>query len=128
MLLRSVHSSKSVAAPLAPGVLRKTEAGAFQIDGHTLLKGCRLHPGHAVWAEDISALASVLAELEQNKDELSRKNELESEMRKTELPVQTAMCLYDSFEAAVEAALPDIRFVFLRIKAEGERIRKLLGV
>ena len=79
MLLRSVHSSKSVAAPLAPGVLRKTEAGAFQIDGHTLLKGCRLHPGHAVWAEDISAL-------------------------------------------------PDIRFVFLRIKAEGENIRKLLGV
>lgn len=231
---RNIRYSSGGTMPRDTELLKKTEAGALQTDEHTLLKGCRLHPGHVVWAEDISALSSVLAELEQNRDELSRKNELETEMRKTELalsraqeknrlydtswqatakqnrllhealgayfdesdesrrkellataavlgayikrkgnlifagdggsvtaqelklcfneslgnaellkadcymdyelseetvlPTKAAMCLYDSYEVAVEAALPDISFVFLRIRDEGENIRAIYSI
>lgn len=215
-------------------ILKKMEDGVLQIDNHTLLKGCRLNPGYVFWAEDISSLASILSELEQNRAELSYKNELETEAGKTELalfmaqeknrlydasqrasakqnrllhetlsayfdetdknrkkqllaeaavlgayikragnlifagddgsvsarelrlcfheslsnvellnadcylddalpdemvlPAQAAMSLYDSYEAAIEAALPDIRFAFVRIKEEGEYIHAIYSI
>lgn len=230
----NIRYSSGGAMPPGTELLKKTEDGVLQTDGHTLLKGCRLHPGHVVWMEDISALASVLAELEQNRDELSYKNELEMETRKTELAMskaqeknrlydaswqatakqnkllhetldayfseseksrkkellataavlcayikrkgnlifvgdgdrvtaqelklcfneslgnaellkadccmdyalsdetalhtQSAMCLYDSYESAIEAALPDISFVFLRIREDGENIRAIYSI
>ncbi|WP_281522959.1 hypothetical protein [Mogibacterium timidum] len=230
----NIRYSSGGAMPPGTELLKKTEDGVLQTDGHTLLKGCRLHPGHVVWVEDISALASVLAGLEQNRDELSYKNEPEMETRKTELamskaqeknrlydaswqatakqnkllhetldayfseseesrkkellataavlcayikrkgnlifvgdgdrvtaqelklcfneslvnaellkadcyidyalsdetalPTQTAMCLYDSYESAIEAALPDISFVFLRIREDGENIRAIYSI
>lgn len=46
----------------------------------------------------------------------------------TALPTQTAMCLYDSYESAIEAALPDISFVFLRIREDGENIRAIYSI
>ena len=83
--------------------LKNTEDGTFTIDRNTILKGCRLHPGHLVWSEDISALTNSLEELVRNKNELSARNELDKENSKTELAISKAQeknRLYDLSQAA----------------------------
>lgn len=81
----------SAGAEILPkSILQKTEAGAFEKDKKTLLKGRKLHPGHAVWKEDISAISAVLEELEQNRKELTAKNELDRENNRTQLALSKA--------------------------------------
>lgn len=114
-------------------ILRKTEAGVFKKDKNTLLKGRKLHPGHVVWKEDISAISAVLEELEQTRKELTLKNELNRENNRTELTlsrVQEKNRLYDLSQQATakqNKLLQDTLSQYFRETDVGTK-KKLLAV
>lgn len=66
------------------------EETIMEYDRHTHLKSYRLHPGYAVWREDISGIQSIIEELQDNCDQLSSRNALDQENLRIKLALQKA--------------------------------------
>ena len=99
----SVHYTSADANILSREVLEKTESADYMFDVNTKLKGHKLHPGHVVWKEDISALNNVLEKLAKNKEDLSVQNEIDmgnNRVRQEIAKAQEKNRLYDIFQKA----------------------------
>ena len=59
--------------------MRSAENGAVSIDENTVLKSNPIEGGNVLWLEDISDIAALLKELEENKETIAESNYLEQE-------------------------------------------------
>lgn len=68
---------------LSEGVMRSADYSAVSLDNRNLLKSNPIEGGHILWLEDISEIAALLNELEENKATIAESNLLERENYRT---------------------------------------------
>ena len=99
---------------------------------NTILKTYRLNPGMAVWKEDTSKVTKLIKRLQDNRNELSSKNELDRENVNTKLAIQKAQennRLFDLSQQATKKqneALDDLLEAYSKEK-EKEKKKALLA-
>lgn len=69
-----VFLSSKAAKSFEPEVLRKTESDPVMLQDGIRLSGAKIHGGHVVWTEDMSALMEVLDDLKEAKENLEDSN------------------------------------------------------
>ncbi|MGN1138791.1 MAG: hypothetical protein ACI4RM_05020 [Ruminococcus sp.] len=117
---------------LSENVMRSAENKTVSIDKNTLLKSNPIHGGHVLWLEDISDIAALLEELEENKETIAESNLLEQENYRTKLKINTLQeqnRLYDLLQdqTAHQIDLLDSLFAQYNTETNYEKRRGLLG-
>ena len=74
---------------LSENVMHSAESGAVSLDKNTVLKSNPIEGGHVLWLEDISDIAALLKELEENKETIAESNLIEQENYRTKLKINT---------------------------------------
>lgn len=79
----NIRYSSANSPKLSEGVMRSADYGAVSLDNRNLLKSNPIEGGHILWLEDISEIAALLNELEENKATIAESNLLEQENYRT---------------------------------------------
>lgn len=116
---------------LSENVMRSAENGAVSLDKNTVLKSNPIEDGHVLWLEDISDIAALLKELEENKETIAESNLLEQENYRTKLKINTLQeknRLYDLLQdqTAHQIDLLDSLFAQYNTETNYEKRRSLL--
>ena len=117
---------------LSENVMRSAENGAVSLDKNTVLKSNPIEGGHVLWLEDISDIAALLKELEENKETIAESNLLEQENYRTKLKINTLQeknRLYDLLQdqTAHQIDLLDSLFAQYNTETNNEKRRSLLA-
>lgn len=117
---------------LSENVMRSAENGAVSLDKNTVLKSNPIEGGHVLWLEDISDIAALLKELEENKETIAESNLLEQENYRTKLKINTLQeknRLYDLLQdqTAHQIDLLDSLFAQYNTETNYEKRRSLLA-
>lgn len=117
---------------LSENVMRSAENGAVSIDKNTVLKSNPIEGGRVLWLEDISDIAALLKELEENKETIAESNLLEQENYRTKLKINTLQeknRLYDLLQdqTAHQIDLLDSLFAQYNTETNYEKRRSLLA-
>lgn len=117
---------------LSENVMRSAESGAVSLDKNTVLKSNPIEGGHVLWLEDISDIAALLKELEENKETIAESNLLEQENYRTKLKINTLQeknRLYDLLQdqTAHQIDLLDSLFARYNTETNYEKRRRLLA-
>lgn len=117
---------------LSEDVMRSAENGAVSIDEKTVLRSNPIEGGHVLWLEDISDIAALLKELEENKETIAESNYLEQENYRTKLKINTLQeknRLYDLLhtQTAHQIDLLDSLLAQYSAESDFEKRRSLLG-
>lgn len=117
---------------LSKNVMRSAENGAVSIDKNTVLKSNPIEGGRVLWLEDISDIAALLKELEENKETIAESNLLEQENYRTKLKINTLQeknRLYDLLQdqTAHQIDLLDSLFAQYNTETNYEKRRSLLA-
>ena len=117
---------------LSENVMRSAENGAVSLDKNTVLKSNPIEDGHVLWLEDISDIAALLKELEENKETIAESNLLEQENYRTKLKINTLQeknRLYDLLQdqTAHQIDLLDSLFAQYNTETNYEKRRSLLA-
>lgn len=117
---------------LSENVMRSAESGAVSLDKNTVLKSNPIEGGHVLWLEDISDIAALLKELEENKETIAESNLLEQENYRTKLKINTLQeknRLYDLLQdqTAHQIDLLDSLFAQYNTETNYEKRRSLLA-
>lgn len=117
---------------LSENVMRSAESGAVSLDKNTVLKSNPIEGGHVLWLEDISDIAALLKELEENKETIAESNLLEQENYRTKLKINTLQeknRLYDLLQdqTAHQIDLLDSLFARYNTETNYEKRRSLLA-
>ena len=117
---------------LSENVMRSAENGAVSLDKNTVLKSNPIEGGHVLWLEDISDIAALLKELEENKETIAESNLLEQENYRTKLKINTLQeknRLYDLLQdqTAHQIDLLDSLFAQYNTETNHEKRRSLLA-
>lgn len=117
---------------LSESVMRLAENTAVNLDKNTVLKSNPIEGGHVLWLEDISDIAALLKELEENKEMIAESNLLEQENYRTKLKINTLQeknRLYDLFQekTAHQIDLLDSLFAQYNAETDYEKRRFLLA-
>ena len=117
---------------LSENVMRSAENGAVSLDKNTVLKSNPIEGGHVLWLEDISDIAALLKELEENKETIAESNLLEQENYRTKLKINTLQeknRLYDLLQdqTAHQIDLIDSLFAQYNTETNYEKRRSLLA-
>ncbi|MGN0502811.1 MAG: histidine kinase N-terminal 7TM domain-containing protein [Ruminococcus sp.] len=117
---------------LSDNVMRSAENGAVSLDKNTVLKSNPIEGGHVLWLEDISDIAALLKELEENKETIAESNLLEQENYRTKLKINTLQeknRLYDLLQdqTAHQIDLLDSLFAQYNTETNYEKRRSLLA-
>lgn len=117
---------------LSENVMRSAENGAFSLDKNTVLKSNPIEGGRVLWLEDISDIAALLKELEENKETIAESNLLEQENYRTKLKINTLQeknRLYDLLQdqTAHQIDLLDSLFAQYNTETNYEKRRSLLA-
>lgn len=117
---------------LSENVMRSAENGAVSLDNNTVLKSNPIEGGHVLWLEDISDIAALLKELEENKETIAESNLLEQENYRTKLKINTLQeknRLYDLLQdqTAHQIDLLDSLFAQYNTETNYEKRRSLLA-
>ncbi len=117
---------------LSENVMRSAENGAVSLDKNTVLKSNPIEGGHVLWLEDISDIAALLKELEENKETIAESNLLEQENYRTKLKINTLQeknRLYDLLQdqTAHQIDLLDSLFARYNTETNYEKRRRLLA-
>lgn len=117
---------------LSENVMRSAENGAVSLDKNTVLKSNPIEGGHVLWLEDISDIAALLKELEENKETIAESNLLEQENYRTKLKINTLQeknRLYDLLQdqTAHQIDLLDSLFARYNTETNYEKRRSLLA-
>ena len=117
---------------LSENVMRSAENGAVSLDKNTVLKSNPIEGGHVLWLEDISDIAALLKELEENKETIAESNLLEQENYRTKLKINTLQeknRLYDLLQdqTAHQVDLLDSLFAQYNTETNYEKRRSLLA-
>lgn len=117
---------------LSENVMRSAENGAVSLDKNTVLKSNPIEGGHVLWLEDISDIAALLKELEENKETIAESNLLEQENYRTKLKINTLQeknRLYDLLQdqTAHHIDLLDSLFAQYNTETNYEKRRSLLA-
>ena len=117
---------------LSENVMRSAESGAVSLDKNTVLKSNPIEGGHVLWLEDISDIAALLKELEENKETIAESNLLEQENYRTKLKINTLKeknRLYDLLQdqTAHQIDLLDSLFAQYNTETNYEKRRSLLA-
>lgn len=83
------HYAAANAPKLSKELISKAERGTVRLDKNTLLKSSKIDGGYVLWQEDITAIAELLEQLEENKETLAESNFLEMENYNTKLKINT---------------------------------------
>ena len=113
-------------------VMRSAENGAVGIDEKTVLKSNPIEGGYVLWLEDISDIAALLRELEENKETIAESNFLEQENYRTQLKINTLQeknRLYDLLQEQTAHQIDLLDELITRYNAEdnNEKRRSLLA-
>lgn len=93
--------SSSTAQPVPKALLRQTAHGPVMLENGMRLLGAPIRGGHVIWTEDVSALASVLEELNDAKESLEDSNNLlraEYALKAREAHIAEMDRLYDNMQ------------------------------
>lgn len=117
---------------LSENVMQSAENGAVSLDKNTVLKSNPIEGGHVLWLEDISDIAALLKELEENKETIAESNLLEQENYRTKLKINTLQeknRLYDLLQdqTAHQIDLLDSLFAQYNTETNYEKRRSLLA-
>ena len=117
---------------LSENVMRSAENGPVSLDKNTVLKSNPIEGGHVLWLEDISDIAALLKELEENKETIAESNLLEQENYRTKLKINTLQeknRLYDLLQdqTAHQIDLLDSLFAQYNTETNYEKRRSLLA-
>lgn len=117
---------------LSENVMRSAENGVVSLDKNTVLKSNPIEGGHVLWLEDISDIAALLKELEENKETIAESNLLEQENYRTKLKINTLQeknRLYDLLQdqTAHQIDLLDRLFTQYNTETNYEKRRSLLA-
>lgn len=117
---------------LSENVMHSAENGAVSLDKNTVLKSNPIEGGHVLWLEDISDIAALLKELEENKETIAESNLLEQENYRTKLKINTLQeknRLYDLLQdqTAHQIDLLDSLFAQYNTETNYEKRRSLLA-
>ena len=117
---------------LSESVMRLAENTAVNLDKNTVLKSNSIEGGHVLWLEDISDIAALLKELEENKEMIAESNLIEQENYRTKLKINTFQeknRLYDLFQekTAHQIDLLDSLFAQYNAETDYEKRRFLLA-
>ncbi len=83
------HYAAANAPKLSEEAICDAESGTVGLDKNTLIKSSRINGGHVLWQEDITDIAALLEQLEENKETLAESNYLERENYNTKLKINT---------------------------------------
>lgn len=83
------HYAAANAPKLSKEAICEAENGTVSLYKNTLLKSSRINGGHVLWQEDITDIAALLEQLEENKETLAESNYLERENYNTKLKINT---------------------------------------
>ena len=127
-----IRYSSANSPKLSEDVMRSAENGAVSLDNRTLLKSNPIEGGHILWLEDISEIAALLNELEENKANIAESNLLEQENYRTKLKINTLReknRLYDLLQdqTAHQIDLLDSLLAQYNTATEKEKRRTLLA-
>ncbi|MGN0558410.1 MAG: histidine kinase N-terminal 7TM domain-containing protein [Acutalibacteraceae bacterium] len=117
---------------LSENAMRLAENTAVSLDKNTVLKSNPIEGGHVLWLEDISDIAALLKELEENKEMIAESNLIEQENYRTKLKINTLQeknRLYDLFQeqTAHQIDLLDSLFAQYNAETDYEKRRFLLA-
>lgn len=117
---------------LSENVMRSAESGAVSLDKNTVLKSNLIEGGHVLWLEDISDIAALLKELEENKETMAESYLLEQENYRTKLKINTLQeknRLYDLLQEQTAHQIDLLDSLFARYNTETnyEKRRSLLA-
>lgn len=107
-----VRYSSANAPKLSEAVMRRAENGTVSLDQNTLLKSSRIDGGHVLWQEDVSDIAALLAQLEENKETIAKNNDLEQENYKTKLKINTLREKNRLYDQLQEQTMPQIELIY----------------
>lgn len=124
--------ASSNAPKLTADMMRSAQRDAAMLDNNTLLKSSRINGGYVLWLEDISDIAALLKELEENKETIAESNLLEQENYRTKLKINTLQeknRLYDLLQdqTAHQIDLLDSLFAQYNTETNYEKRRSLLA-
>lgn len=117
---------------LSENVMYSAENGTVSLDKNTVLKSNPIEGGHVLWLEDISDIAALLKELEENKETIAESNLLEQENYRTKLKINTLQeknRLYDLLQEQTKHQIDLLDSLFNQYNEETnyEKRRFLLG-
>lgn len=81
------HYAAANAPKLSEEAICEAEIGTVRLDKNTLLKSSRINGGHVLWQEDITDIAALLEQLEENRETIAQSNNLERENYNTKLKI-----------------------------------------
>ena len=83
------HYAAVNAPKLSEEAICEAENGTVSLDKNTLLKSSQINGGHVLWQEDITDIAALLEQLEENRETIAESNNLERENYNTKLKINT---------------------------------------
>lgn len=86
----SVRYTSANARQFSKEVMRETEKGTVSPDKNTLLKSHQIDGGYVLWQEDITKIAVLLKQLEENKETIAQGNTIERKNYDINLKINSA--------------------------------------
>ena len=83
------HYAAANAPKFSEETICEAKIGIVSLDKNTLLKSSRINGGYVLWQEDITDIAALLEQLEENRETIAESNNLERENYNTKLKINT---------------------------------------